>query len=113
MSKTFPQPEADEKRHTAYIQVPVNTNSYDRDGNPRVVLEIEGLELFSYDEVTGRLALSLKGLTQKNRNWFEALNELGYADLGDQDREILCDKLSTILFRYDIGKVLTDRIKIA
>lgn len=93
---------------TSWISVPVNTNPWDGD-KPKVLLEVEGLELFSYDEVSGKMVFQLKGIVQKDRNWNAAMKALGYAD--PQEQDALADKLSAILFQHDIVKALADRVK--
>ena len=95
---------------TSQINVPVDSDSWD-DSKPRVLLEVEGLELFSYNEVTGKMVFQLKGIKQKERNWAGAMKALGYASPQEQDE--LADKLSAILFQHDIVKVLADRVKAA
>lgn len=89
-----------------------NTDPHDMDsGEPKVLLEIDGLEVFRHDEVTGKTLFQLKGLTHKNRNWPEALEALGYKDLSDRDCDDLADKISAVLFQFDITKVLLERVK--
>lgn len=89
-----------------------NTDPHDMDsGEPKVLLEIEGLEVFRHDEVTGKTFFQLKGLTYKNRNWFEALEALGYKDLSDSDSTRLGDEISAVLFQFDVIKALTARVK--
>jgi hypothetical protein len=84
---------------------------YDNNGQPKVLITIDGLEVYRHDEVTGKLIFQLSGLNQKDRDWFEALNKLGYEGLDDAGRESLCDKISAILFQHDILAVLMDRVK--
>lgn len=78
---------------------------------PKVLLSIEGLEVFSHDEVTGKTMFQLTGVEQKNRNWGEAMYALGYEKASDRDKDELCDKLSVILFEHDVMKVLASRVK--
>lgn len=77
-----------------------------------VTLEIEGLRQLP-SAIEGRNLFELSGVQHRHAEWPKAMEALGFrpGELDDDEFEELARKLSTIIVKFDVRRMLEERIK--
>lgn len=90
---------------------------WDGDGNPKLLLAIPGLEPIRNPHPDAgtkgipEYIFQLSGVTPVTRDWYTALNALGYEGKSDQERDEVAEQLGALLFSRDVMAVLKARVR--
>lgn len=89
-------------------------SAFNADGSIKQLIKIEGLKVFSHDEVTGVTIFELSGLKTRHIEWYNVLNQLNYGkgELDDREADDLCEAIGRLVTEFDIARELKGRIKL-
>lgn len=88
---------------------------FDREGNPKILITIDGLEVSHTHSTGDKTVFELSGVKRRHVNWPEIYKALGYSEEELND-DALCEevgmKIEKAVMDIDIRNLLRERLKV-
>ena len=88
-------------------------DAFEPNGNVKALIQVEGLSLYSHDEITGVNIFELSGLKRREIDYGMMLTALGFSEQEREDPQVtvMVETIDRAVQDHDIMQLLKSRVK--